>query len=411
MSNTKKALVTGGCGFVGRNFCKHLTTLGYSVTCIDNLVSSSSLHPEEWPFHLRCYVVFKNMDCRDYFKTYREDGTHFDLVIHLAAVVEGRLMIENNPIAVAQDLSIDADFFQWVVKLEEKPTKVVYFSSSAAYPIKYQEGCFLKHKKLKEGMLNFKDDIGMPDLSYGWAKLTGEYLARLAHDKHDLDIVCYRPFSGYGPDQHETYPFPAILKRVLNKEYPIEIWSDTVRDFVHIDDVVDCVMSTMHSVKNGDAINIGSGKPISFSELAKKMCKLAKHKTTVKIARDKPIGVQYRVSNVTSLTAMGWKPKVTLRDGIVRAITYLNSLDNPQTVMSNTPAQMAAQTSSRRETNNTPMLNEEETNKYNQESQETPKQFKTIYSDVPRKEYGGTQSLHSALNIKSQSKPEHPNYQ
>jgi GDP-L-fucose synthase len=329
MINSKRALVTGGCGFVGRNFCKHLTTIGYSVTCVDNLVSSSSLHPEKWPFHLRCYVEFKNIDCREFFKTYKEDVDKFDLIIHLAAVVEGRLVIEQNPISVAQDLAIDSDFFQWVVKLNNKPDKVVYFSSSAAYPIKYQGDCFLKQKKLKESMLDFNKDIGMPDLSYGWAKLTGEYLARLAHDKHDLNIVCYRPFSGYGPDQHETYPFPAILKRILNKEYPIEIWSDTVRDFVHIDDVVDCVMTTMNSVVNGDAINIGTGKAISFSKLAKTMCKLAKHNTTIKIARDKPKGVQYRVSNQTSLNAMKWKPKVTLKQGITRAIDYLNSLNKP----------------------------------------------------------------------------------
>ncbi len=53
---------------------------------------------------------------------------------------------------------------------------------------------------LRENMIGFDEDIGMPDMSYGWAKLTCEYLARLAYEKHGLKSVCYRPFSGYGED-------------------------------------------------------------------------------------------------------------------------------------------------------------------------------------------------------------------
>ncbi len=94
-----------------------------------------------------------------------------------------------------------------------KPAKTLCFSSSAAYPIKYQrEGDYVL---LREDMIGFDDDIGMPDMSYGWAKLTCEYLARLAYEKHGLKSVCYRPFSGYGEDQDDSYPFPSICKRAL----------------------------------------------------------------------------------------------------------------------------------------------------------------------------------------------------
>lgn len=55
----------------------------------------------------------------------------------------------------------------------------------------------------------------MPDMSYGWAKLTHEYLSRLACEKHGLKSVTYRPFSGYGEDQDDHYPFPSICKRAL----------------------------------------------------------------------------------------------------------------------------------------------------------------------------------------------------
>ena len=60
----------------------------------------------------------------------------FDLIVHLAAIVGGRDTIENYPLAVGTDLSIDAEFFNWAVRT--KQSKIIYFSSSAAYPIHFQ---------------------------------------------------------------------------------------------------------------------------------------------------------------------------------------------------------------------------------------------------------------------------------
>jgi len=73
---------------------------------------------------------------------------------------------------------------------------------------------------LKEDMISFEGDIGMPDMTYGWAKLTNEYLAQLAYQKHGLKSVCYRPFSGYGEDQDDAYPFPSICRRVWPTAMP-----------------------------------------------------------------------------------------------------------------------------------------------------------------------------------------------
>ena len=72
-------------------------------------------------------------DCRDFFKTCNDQ---FDLIVHLAAIVGGRDTIENDPLAVGTDLSIDAEFFNWAVRT--KQSKIIYFSSSAAYQIHFQ---------------------------------------------------------------------------------------------------------------------------------------------------------------------------------------------------------------------------------------------------------------------------------
>ena len=110
-----------------------------------------------------------------------------------------------------------------------KPAKTLCFSSSAAYPIKFQREN--DYVLLHEDMIDFEDDIGMPDMSYGWAKLTCEYLARLAYEKHGLKSVCYRPFSGYGEDQDDSYPFPSICKRALAKRGSkvLDVWGAASR--------------------------------------------------------------------------------------------------------------------------------------------------------------------------------------
>ena len=194
----KRALITGGCGFVGRHFARRLLDDGWHVTVIDDL--SSGLQPTDWQF---LPIWWWLDDLRSIIEDV--DQNVFELIIHCAAVVGGRLKIDGDPLAVATDLAIDSDFFNWVVKAKNRP-KVIYFSSSAVYPTELQER--KSHAKLAEHLVTFRHfRVGIPDMTYGWAKLTGELLAKHAVEKYDADVVIYRPFSGYGEDQSFDYPF------------------------------------------------------------------------------------------------------------------------------------------------------------------------------------------------------------
>jgi GDP-L-fucose synthase len=262
------------------------------------------------------------MDCRKYFQLLGPE-VHFDLIIHCAAVVGGRLTIDNDPIAVATDLAIDADFFQWCVKLKHKPKRIVYFSSSAVYPIELQSRSL--HTALAEPMLNLDATrIGQPDASYGWSKLMGELLARYAAKKYGLPVAVYRPFSGYGEDQDFTYPFPSIVQRVGRGDNPVTIWGagDQIRDFIHIDDVVECVLHTMDRVEPGTALNIGTGQPTSFYDLVMlARTVLGKDSTKIMLDKSKPEGVFYRVSDPYNMLKL-YEPKISLAAGIRRVHDY-----------------------------------------------------------------------------------------
>ena len=268
---------------------------GDSVYCVDNfspLTGYINPKTDEWmggnPLDFKNFN-FYNEDCRKFFKD--NDDNDFDYVIHLAAIVGGREVIEKMPIAVAQDLAIDADFWSWATKT--KPKKVINFSSSASYPIKFQKKD--NYQLLKEDMIDFRNDIGVPDLTYGWSKLTSEFLAKIAYERNGIESVTYRPFSGYGEDQHENYPFPSLIKRALNNngKKKFEVWGsgDQMRDFIHIDDCLNGVIMTCDKISDGSAVNLSTGKLTSFKKLAKNICNLIGFNPEVNGKSNKPEGV------------------------------------------------------------------------------------------------------------------------
>lgn len=326
----KTALVTGGCGFVGRHLVRRLLSLDYNVCVVDNFYPGSGARQfEHWNLGdiNADKLKIRMQDCRDFFISKRDVDVYgeFDEVYHLAAIVGGRMTIEKDPLAVAQDLSIDAEFFHWLSRLDYKP-KVCYFSSSAAYGWYVQQQKF--HATLKEDFIDFNDmSIMVPDLTYGWSKLTGEYLARICHKVYGHDITCFRPFSGYGEDQDEAYPFISILKRVLAEDNPVEVWGtgNQVRDFIYIEDCIDGIMLLKDHIHDGSGVNLSTGIGTSFNELATLMRTAIHSDENINIQNTatKPEGVFWRVGDTALQISLGFKPKTSLFEGILRAADFL----------------------------------------------------------------------------------------
>lgn len=296
-----RALVLGSSGFVGSHFARYLRGEGWDVTGID-------ITPGE---HTTAV-----MDARNYLRGYGGAMPEYDLVLHCAAVVGGRAVIEGSPLAQAVNLELDAALFSWA--RTARPGRVVYFSSSAAYPVRLQQPG-LRHK-LAEADIDL-DDIRSPDALYGHAKLTGEYLARLARAA-GVAVTVVRPFSGYGPDQDASYPFPAFCDRALRREDPFLIWGsgDQVRDWVHVDDITGLVMEMYRLDANGP-LNIGWGRAVSMRELAGKICQAAGYEPGFEFAASAPSGVPWRVAN----PARSWqvrRPQVHLEQGIAEALEH-----------------------------------------------------------------------------------------
>jgi nucleoside-diphosphate-sugar epimerase len=285
-----KALVTGSAGFVGRHMAAELARRGHQV--------------EGWDLKT-------GLDCVSLFRSSRRV---YDLVVHCAFHVGGRAAIDGEPRLLARNLQIDAGLFDWAVRTGQG--RVLYFSSSAAYPLCLQEPdsrMLLREEWVGPG------EGGTPDARYGWAKLTGEQLARAARES-GLAVTMVRPFSGYGTDQDDAYPFPSFIARAKVRMDPFPIWGPgtQVRDWIHVDDLIAGALAVAESGTT-EPVNLCTGHGVSMLELAGMCCTAVGYEPTLETQPWKPTGVAYRVGDPTRFHQY-WTPRVSLEQGVERAL-------------------------------------------------------------------------------------------
>ena len=338
-------LVTGACGFVGRHLVRSLLEDTGEVWLVDDL--STGLHPDRWLPPLvagsegagsnpRIYerggtkVVFFEADVVTLLGPevgVGAGGTDpiawptFAQAYHLASIVGGRKKIEEEPLQVGLDLAIDSIFFLWAWR-SRRVERILYASSSAAYPVGLQteDGAVA----LQESSIDFRRQrVGMPDMTYGWSKLTGEFLTYLVAERHGIPACSIRPFSGYGEDQDPSYPIPAIAARAAAREDPLVVWGTghQGRDFVHIDDCIAAMRLAAATIGDGSGLNIGSGRLTTFLEVAHTFAGLAGYEPEVRGTNSGPVGVHHRYADIAETERrLGWRPSVSLKEGFARVL-------------------------------------------------------------------------------------------
>lgn len=289
-----KILITGHKGFIGSHFTKRLTEMGHEITGLDIKDGDG-------------------FDVRHWFGS-PEFTEVFDMVIHCAAIVEGREAIDGEPLRVATNLSIDSEFFNWAVRTKQK--KLICFSSAAAYPLEVQNSP--DNLVSKEDMVDLKV-FKEADQTYGFAKLALELLADAARKAApEMEVYVFRPFSCYGEDQSLDYPFSSFIKRIKEKANPFECWGDgeQVRDWIHNEDLLNAILAAVEK-KIDFTVNLATGVGTSMNQIIKMMMDISGHQVPIKHRLDKPVGVRYRVGDPTKMKTF-YEPKITLEEGIRR---------------------------------------------------------------------------------------------
>lgn len=301
----KKALVTGSAGLIGRHFSRHLLEGGWDVFGWDIKEGNDAL------------------------KLFRFDGTRYDLVVHAAYHVGGRAAIDGTNMNLVYNLHLDAAMFDWAVRTQQR--HVLYFSSSAAYPVEYQTKEWADRwgeydARLQEGDIALAHPMP-PDAHYGWAKLTGERAAAVARD-HGVRVSVVRPFSGYAHDQSLDYPFPAIVDRALRGDYHVWGPKGQTRDWIHVDDVIGACMAIVEDGTE-DPVNLCTGRGVTMEELMRMVVHEAHlqrpsefpHSDEFEVAHleDKPTGVFHRVGDSTLMDRF-YSHRISLEAGIRKAV-------------------------------------------------------------------------------------------
>lgn len=295
----KTALVTGAAGFIGRNMTRYLQAAGYDVDQVDPLLAEDN-SPHIFP-----------MDMRDFLGQAGYVGP-YDLVIHAAAMEPNRKAIDTQLPHFAENVHLDAALFRWAHVA--RPKRVVYLSSSAAYPTLHQMD--LGPHKLVDLSENLMTGSG-PDSVYGETKVLGEKLAQqLRTDGVQVTIV--RPFSGYGPDQSEDFPFAALVGRVQRREDPVKVWGTggQIRDWVHVDDVCRAILALAKTGEGGYATNICTGIGHSMREVIELTAQINGYPLgEIEPLDHEPHGVFRRVGDPT-LMLRSYTPRWSLAAGI-----------------------------------------------------------------------------------------------
>lgn len=307
-----KAFVSGSAGFVGRHMADELERRGFEVWGSD---------------------LAKGHDALDVFRK-EIDHHRYDLVVHCAFHVGGRAAIDSDRMALARNLNLDSAMFDWAVRTRQP--RILYFSSSAVYPVDRQDGWERLGPDMRTRIPNRlrESDIDLsdpqkPDADYGWAKLTGEKLAANARAM-GVNVHVVRPFSGYGEDQSLDYPFPSILKRARDGD--LTVWGPPgqTRDWIHIDDVIAGALAVVDQDVQ-EPVNLCTGVPTEMGELARLVNDEVRSSVyhpahmslppapEVTYLTDKPTGVLYRVGDPTLFHSI-YQPKITVEEGISRAL-------------------------------------------------------------------------------------------
>ena len=300
-----KILVTGGAGFIGSHIVDRCVADGHEVRVLDNLSSSTITNLEE---HVRKRTIeFLKGDIRDQ-KAVKDSIRNIDAVFHEAAQVSIPLSM-NDPM-YTDDVNVRGTLNLLAAASEEGVERFVYASSSSVYG--------------DPARLPVTEDTPFQPLSpYAASKIAGEAYCLGFWKARGLPTVCLRYFNVFGPRQGSSgyaSVIPAFIRSLLDGK-PMNIFGDgsQTRDFVHVRDVVQAnMLATSKNVAAGVAYNVGSGKPVTVTELARVLGQIAGGRSPSPLYLPPRSGdVKHSVADVTrAKEALGFRPGTDLKDDL-----------------------------------------------------------------------------------------------
>ncbi|MDY6789641.1 MAG: SDR family oxidoreductase [Thermodesulfobacteriota bacterium] len=302
-NKSKKALVTGGAGFIGSHLADALVSAGWQVSVIDNLSTGKLSNLEQ----VRDKISFYKGDILDEV-VLQKAVKNCDVIFHQAAIVSVPLSIEK-PVHSAR---VNEMGTLAVLESARKNNvrRVVSASSSAVYG--------------DDPQLPKSENMALKPLSpYAVQKLAGEYYSALYHKLYGLETVCMRYFNVYGPRQDPTSPYSGVISifmsKAVSQKTPV-IYGDgnQYRDFIFIQDVVKAnLLASSTDGASGKVFNAGTGQYVTINGLWEMACELSGVNIKPEHEAPKPGDIVESVANIDQARKiLGFNPEYSFKNGL-----------------------------------------------------------------------------------------------
>ena len=312
MNLDSKILVLGHRGLVGSAIVRNLLSKGYN-----NLVT----------------IPRKECDLRNTEEVDNLFAIHQPEYVFLAAAKVGGIGANSEYPAhfIYDNLMIQSNIIHTSHKSSVK--KLLFLGSSCIYPKMCEQP--IKEEYLMKGPLESTND------AYAIAKIAGIKMCQAYREQYGFNAISLMPTNLYGIndnfDLETSHVLPAMIAKYHYAQiegysidmggpwWPdVKLWGDgsARREFLHVDDLAEACHTCMKDYDSSEPINVGTGEDITIKELASIVSDVVRYPGQTVWDTSKPNGTPRKVLNVDKIKSLGWQPKVSLKEGIVRTYEW-----------------------------------------------------------------------------------------
>jgi len=297
MNKVAKVFVAGHRGMVGSAIVRRLQRGGF-----ENILTRTRQEID----------LMDRASVRSFFEAERPD-----YVVDAAARVGGIAANFEKPVEfLIENLTIQNNVIQAAADFGVK--KLLFLGSSCIYPKLAPQP--LTEDALLTGPLEPTND------AYAIAKIAGIKLCQAYASEYGKNFISGMPTNLYGPndnfDLHTSHVLPALIRKVHEANQggakEVSVWGSGTprREFLHVDDLADACFFLLENYDSPEIVNIGCGEDVSIKELAETVCEVLGFQGSLVFDTSKPNGTPRKLMNVGKLLALGWKPRIGLKEGI-----------------------------------------------------------------------------------------------
>ena len=316
----KKVIVTGGSGFIGTNLINFLIKKKYFVINIDKLTYSSNEYDNS------------KRNSKNY-KLYRLDINNKSKITRIIKIYKPKAIF-NLAAETHVDRSIDG------------PKKFIQTNINGTFNL-LESLRYLKRKKITPKLIHISTDEVYGDIKnnlrskenskyepsspYSASKASADHLVKSYCRTYNLNIVISNCCNNYGPYQFPEKLIPKMISNILNnKSLPIYARGKNSREWIHVLDHCEALLTLYLKGKSGESYNVGSGKNMKNLDLVKKILKISNNldltignKVRIKFVKDRPgHDFRYALNSKKMSTKLKWRPKINFENGLKNTIKW-----------------------------------------------------------------------------------------